>query len=93
LIAADKKRAPMAIEMKRFGIFKKLADGTRVFVGLNEDESSAKTRAILLKEQTGNDHLVFNLRTKRKKFETGLYDRHLKQWNDMRSRKPVRKSF
>jgi hypothetical protein len=68
----------MAIEMKRFGIFKKLADGKRVFVGLNEDESSAKTRAILLKEQPGTDFLVFNLRTKRKKFETGLYD-HLKK--------------
>jgi hypothetical protein len=82
----------MAMGMKRFGIFKKLEDGSREFVGVNADESSAKTAAVLLKEQTGTDHLVFNLKTKRKKFETGLHDRNLKQWNGMRNRKPVRQS-
>jgi hypothetical protein len=78
--------------MKRFGIFRKLSDGSRVFVGVNEDESSAMTEAILLKEHTGRDYVVFNLKTKLKKFDTGLYDRHLKKWNDMKSRKVARKS-
>ena len=74
--------------MQRFGIFRKSSDGSRTFVTTSEDESSAKTTAILLKEQTGSDHLVFNLKTKIKAFDTGLYDRHLKKWNDMRGRYP-----
>jgi len=78
--------------VKRFGIFRKFGDGSRAFVTTSEDESSAKTTAILLKEQTGSDHLVFNLKTKIKAFDTGLYDRHLKKWNAMRSRNSERKS-
>jgi hypothetical protein len=74
--------------MKRFGIFRKFKDGSRAFVTTSEDESSAKTTAILLKEQTGSDHLVFNLKTKIKAFDTGLYDRHLKKWNEVRARYP-----
>jgi len=79
--------------MKRFGIFKQFGDGTRVFVSVNEDVSLAKNSAILLKEQTGADHLVFNLRTKIKAFDTGMWDRHLKKWNPIRSRQPERKSL
>ena len=75
--------------MTRFGIFRKLDDGGRLFVEVNDEESSAKTAAIVLKEQTGSDHLVFNLKTKMKKFDTGL-DRHLKRWNAMRGRKAQR---
>jgi hypothetical protein len=78
--------------MRRFGIFRKLSDGRLGFVTTREDESSAKTTAILLKEQTGSDHLVFNLKTKTKAFDTGLYDRHLKKWNAMRSRNSERQS-
>ena len=78
--------------MKRFGIFRRFTDGSRAFVRTSEDESSAKTTAILLKEQTGLDYLVFNLKTKIKAFDTGLYDRHLKNWNAMRSRNSERKS-
>jgi hypothetical protein len=76
--------------MKRFGIFRKLEDGSRVFVGVNDDESTARTEAILLKELSGTDHLVFNLKTKIKKFDTGLYDRHLKKYG-VSSRKAARK--
>ena len=81
------------LTMKRFGIFKKLADGTRAFVSVSDEESSAKTEAIRLKEQTGWDHLVFNLGAKKKRFDTGLYDRHLKRWNDTRNQKIARNPF
>ena len=74
--------------MKRFGIFRKLDDGGRVFVVTSDDESIARTHALLLKEQTGTDYLVFNLKSKIKTFDTGLYDRHLKKWNAMRARQP-----
>ena len=74
--------------MKRFGIFRKFSDGSRAFVTTSEDESSAKITALLLKEETGSDHLVFNLKSKIKTFDTGLYDRHLKKWNAMRARQP-----
>jgi hypothetical protein len=80
------------LNMKRFGIFKKLEDGGREFVGISDDETSATTEAMLRKEHTGRDYMVFSLKTKRKKFDTGLYDRHLKKWNDMKSRKVARKS-
>ena len=66
--------------IKRFGIFRKLGDGTREFVSVSDDESSAKIEAIDLKEESGTDHVVFNLKTKIRKFDTELYDRHLKKW-------------
>jgi hypothetical protein len=50
--------------MKRFGIFRRFSDGSRAFVTTSEDESSAKITALLLKEETGSDHLVFNLKSK-----------------------------
>ena len=69
---------------KRFGIFRQVEDGSRVFVEVNDDESSAKTTAIILKEETGTDHLVFNLGTMRKVFDTELNDRRLKKWKTRR---------
>jgi hypothetical protein len=76
--------------MKRFGIFRRLVDGRRIFVGVDEDESSAQTEAVILKEQTGWDHVVFNLKNKRKCFDTSLYDRNLRKWNAMRGRRTSR---
>lgn len=75
------------LHMKRFGIFKQLRNGTRKFVDLDEDESSARTEAIILKEQTGRDHSVFNLKTKRKAFDTCLHNRRLKKRNTLTGQK------
>lgn len=82
---------PARVKTKRFGIFRKLEEGAREFVSVNDDESSAKTEAIFLKEQTGSDHVVFNLKTRIKAFDTELYDRHLKKWTAMNARQPGEK--
>jgi hypothetical protein len=70
---------------KRFAIFRKREDGTREFVSVSGDESSAKMEAIDLKEDTCVDYAVFNLKTKIRTFDTELYDRHLKKWNAMKA--------
>jgi hypothetical protein len=80
------------VNTKRFGIFRKLQDGRRTFVAVRDDESSAKIEAVSLKEHTGSDHLVFNLKSKTKKFETGLYDRELKKYG-VKSRNRVKKTL
>jgi hypothetical protein len=72
--------------MERFGIFKKLDGGRRVLVGVHDDAVAASTEALLLKEGTRADYLVFGLKSKRKTFDTELHGRHLKKWNDMKGR-------
>jgi hypothetical protein len=73
-------------------MFRQYEDGSRVFVAVDDNASTAKTQAKLLKEQSGWDHLVFNLRTMIKMFDTGLYDRPPRKWNAMRGRNSERKS-